>query len=175
MTAVVDGDPPVGTVPQVGFIPSALHVVEEDVARAFAVLGFGQSHQGFSTSHHPTDHLGVGQLPAVVADRSPAAVVVDLDTARALAVTRCQSQGQSGGACCGGRARVPCQRSAEAVAQPVVRRVPPRRTGAGAVKAPPVPFGWCRTLRMPGALFLLAIPTGRGRYPLAQGAGGWGS
>lgn len=133
MSAVMDSDPSVGALPQVVFIPSALHVIEEDVPRAWTKLGFRHRQQSFSAPQRPAHHLGVRQLPAVVADRSPAAVVVEFDAARAPAVAVCQSQGRSGGICCGERARVAHQWCLpEAVAQPVFRpSTTPAKTGAG--------------------------------------------
>jgi len=59
MLAVVDGDPSVGALPQVLFIPLALHIVEEDVPSARTKPGFGQSHQSFPASQAPAHHLGV--------------------------------------------------------------------------------------------------------------------
>lgn len=91
VSAVMDRDTSVGALPQVVLVPSALHVIQEDVPGAWAKLGFRHSQQSFSAPQAPAHHLGVPQPPAVVADRSPAAVVVKFDAAPASAVTVCQS------------------------------------------------------------------------------------
>lgn len=100
----MDSDALVGALPQVVLVPSALHVIQEDVPSAWTKLGFRQSQQRLSALQAPAHHLGIRQLPAVIADRSPAAVVVKLDAARASAATVRQTQGQSGGVCCGEKA-----------------------------------------------------------------------
>lgn len=134
MSAVVDGDASVGAVPQVVFIPSAPHVIEEDFPRARTEPGFRHSYQGFSAPQPPAHHFGVRQVPAVVADRSPAAVVIEFDAPRASPVAVRQSQG--GDTCGGERARPEHQwRLAEAVARPVFgASATPGETGAGSLQ-----------------------------------------
>lgn len=101
---VVHAYPSVRAVPQAVLFPSALHLIQEDVPRALAELCFRHCQHRLPAAQLPAHHLGSPEIPAIITDCSPAAIVIELHTARAPAVTVCQPQGQGWNICWGERA-----------------------------------------------------------------------
>lgn len=78
---VVDRQAPVVALPQAGLTACALHIIQEDGARAVTKQAAPWGHQGHPTSQLLAHHVGSRHVPEVVAHSSPGAVVVDLHAA----------------------------------------------------------------------------------------------
>ena len=75
MEAVVHAPAPAAALAQGGFLPAALHVVQQDGASALAE-GEGPGHgQRQAAAQLTTHHIGVHHVPVVVADTAPGAPV----------------------------------------------------------------------------------------------------
>ena len=95
--AVVGEPAIVRALPQLGFIPRALHVVQCDVAGASVEVALGWSRQGLATAELPAHHPGVHQVPAVIAHSAPRAAVEDLHPALTPVTAVPQPQGRAWG------------------------------------------------------------------------------
>ena len=61
-----------------GLVPTALHVIQEDAARAEAEACVARGGRGLAAAQLPAHHLGITQVPHVVAHCPPSAAVVQL-------------------------------------------------------------------------------------------------
>ena len=61
-----------------GLVPTALHVIQEDAARAEAEACVARGGRGLAAAQLPAHHLGITQVPHVVAHCPPSAAVVHL-------------------------------------------------------------------------------------------------
>lgn len=93
VVAVVRAQPPVRAVLQGGLIPSARHVVQENISGAFPKKGFDFGRDSLSAAQLPAHNRGILHVPAIIADGCPAPVVKDFEASRAHIPSLNQSQG----------------------------------------------------------------------------------
>lgn len=92
--AVVDQPPSAGALPEVSLIPIAPHVVQKDLSWALTKIGISRGRKSPAAPQLAADDLSIPQVPGVIADGAPAALVIDLDTALASVPPIHEPQGQ---------------------------------------------------------------------------------
>lgn len=84
MVTVMATETSVVTLIQGIFASGAVDIVQPDLAAALAKVRSMGSSQCLSTAHLPADHLGIIEVPAVIAHAAPGTSELDLHSAGAL-------------------------------------------------------------------------------------------
>lgn len=83
MIAVVLLPSPGRAPPHLGLLSSAVHFIQPDGPWSHPEEGRDSGVQGFSTAQLPAHHAGIVQVPVVITDGAPGALVKDLHSPRA--------------------------------------------------------------------------------------------
>ena len=78
MTAVVQSPALGRALPHVGFLSSAVQCVQQDAPWSCPKMSRPHGIEGISTAQLPAHHAGIVQVPAVITDSAPGALVKDL-------------------------------------------------------------------------------------------------
>ena len=78
VSAVVPPPAPGRASPHLGFISCAVHVVQPDGTWSHPEVSRPRGIEGFSTAQLPAHHASIIQVPAVITDGAPGALVKDL-------------------------------------------------------------------------------------------------
>ena len=78
MTTVVSPPAPGRALPHLGLIPSTVHVIHPDAPWSCPEVSRPHSTEGFSTAQLPAHHVGIVQVPVIITDGAPGALVKNL-------------------------------------------------------------------------------------------------
>lgn len=90
--AVVDAPAPAATLAQRSFLPPALHVIQENGASALAKGEGPRYWQCQATAQLTTHHVGIHNVPVIIANTAPGTAVHDLQAPSAAAWAPYQPQ-----------------------------------------------------------------------------------
>ena len=78
MTTIVLSPVPSRAIPHLGLLSSTVHIVQPDGPWSCPEVSRPQGTEGFSTAQLPAHHVSIVQVPAVITDGAPGALVKDL-------------------------------------------------------------------------------------------------
>ena len=92
MNAVVNSNTEMGAVSQACLSPSAGYVVIVDWTTACTKVGFSKCRCGSAVIELLADHIGISDVPTIIAHSAPCAIVVHLHTSFTVRGTSNQSE-----------------------------------------------------------------------------------